>query len=410
MTSKAAKKDSKRDDAAATASAAAVNMAAMTNLLEEHRAALSAEFKSAITSFETKLDHIQTAVTDHGHRLTSLEDNANQLSDKMEALEIKCAAMEERYNKLKFKDLFKDGHFVSFSQLSEGYHIPKTHFFRYLQVRDYVRSALTHFPDEPSANPIDTFLSLDPLCQGALSTLYRKTSLLKYTPLDKIKTAWVHDLGQTIPTNLWDSILASIHKSSMCIRHCLIQFKIVHRAHMSKVKLSSIYPDITPTCDKCKNSDATLIHMYWLCPQLQTFWKDVFGLLSNILRKNFDPDPLIALLGVTDRDDSHLTATERRMVTFALLLARRTALLKWKGAAPPTLSQWLRDLMSCLKLEMLRFSVSILYPNNVMQYIVAVNTCCKYVHFIFNIQYSTLHICQHYYSISYCTSHIHIHV
>ncbi|KAI9548050.1 hypothetical protein NQZ68_013069 [Dissostichus eleginoides] len=99
MASKASKKE-KRDEAPATAVA---SMPSLVKLLEEHRDALSKEFKSAITSLEAKLDFVQETVTDHGSRLTSLEANANQLSDKMEELEAKCAAMEGSYNKLKAK-------------------------------------------------------------------------------------------------------------------------------------------------------------------------------------------------------------------------------------------------------------------------------------------------------------------
>ncbi|KAI4830939.1 hypothetical protein KUCAC02_002540 [Chaenocephalus aceratus] len=99
MASKTSKKE-KRDEAAATA---VVSMPFLVKLLEDHRDALSKEFKSAMTSLEAKLDFVQETVTDHGNGLTSLEANANQLSDKMEELEAKCAAMEGSYNKLKAK-------------------------------------------------------------------------------------------------------------------------------------------------------------------------------------------------------------------------------------------------------------------------------------------------------------------
>ncbi|KAJ8361771.1 hypothetical protein AAFF_G00422220 [Aldrovandia affinis] len=104
MASKSAKKDKKREDDVTPATSDA-NMAALTKLLEEHKEALSMEFKSAITPLEAKLDYVQATVTDHGHRLTSLEANANQLSDQMVAMEAKCAAMEECYNKLKAKTI-----------------------------------------------------------------------------------------------------------------------------------------------------------------------------------------------------------------------------------------------------------------------------------------------------------------
>lgn len=81
------------------------NMAAIAKLLEEHKAALSAEFKSAITPLEAKLDFVQTKVADHGNRISSLEANANEVSDKLEVLEAKCAAIEANYNKLKAKTI-----------------------------------------------------------------------------------------------------------------------------------------------------------------------------------------------------------------------------------------------------------------------------------------------------------------
>ena len=158
---------------------------------------------------------------------------------------------------------------------------------------------------------------------------------------------------------LWnfDEIMSSIHKSSLCARHCLIQFKVVHRAHLSKTKLSTMYPNITPTCDKCSTNDATLIHSYWLCPRLQYFWREVFETVSKILKHNLDPDPLTALFGIAD-EHLPLTHAQRRLLAFSTLMARRAILLKWKEAAPPTLTQWLRDIMVCLNLEKLRSSIN----------------------------------------------------
>ncbi|KAI4804302.1 hypothetical protein KUCAC02_025933 [Chaenocephalus aceratus] len=61
MASKTSKKE-KRDEAAATAVA---SMPFLVKLLEDHRDALSKEFKSAMTSLEAKLDFVQETVTDH---------------------------------------------------------------------------------------------------------------------------------------------------------------------------------------------------------------------------------------------------------------------------------------------------------------------------------------------------------
>ena len=100
MASKSARKEGKKGDDLAGA-----NMAALTKLLEEHGTALSAEFKSAVTSLETKLDCVQATISDHGHRLTSLEANSNIVSDKLEGIEVKLAVLENSYDKLKAKTI-----------------------------------------------------------------------------------------------------------------------------------------------------------------------------------------------------------------------------------------------------------------------------------------------------------------
>ncbi len=59
-------------------------MAALTKLLKEHRAALSVEFKSAVTSLEVKTGHCSDV-------------DAGKLSNKMVA-KASYAAMEDSFN------------------------------------------------------------------------------------------------------------------------------------------------------------------------------------------------------------------------------------------------------------------------------------------------------------------------
>lgn len=110
-----------------------------------------------------------------------------------------------------------------------------------------------------------------------------KASNVKCPPLARIKTAWEHNLGHTLSPDQWDSILTSIHKSSLCSRHRLVQY----HPH-----LQQMMPPLS-TCTGCaltyKNSGET---------------------------------------------------SKRAPQAFASLL------LKWKDAAPPTLTQLLQDIMS----------------------------------------------------------------
>lgn len=77
-----------------------INMAAITSLLEEHRAALSTEFKTTVSTLDVKLDRIQAIVTEHASKISSLEAHANSQEERSRALETTCAMLTESNAKL----------------------------------------------------------------------------------------------------------------------------------------------------------------------------------------------------------------------------------------------------------------------------------------------------------------------
>lgn len=170
-----------------------------------------------------------------------------------------------------FRDLFTDISFVSFEQLTEKFSLPKSHFFRYLQIRHFLRCQLPNFPQTPDVNIVDALLSLQPSHKGLISIIYNKLLGIRQAPLNNIKVAWEQDLNLTLSDDMWDTIFKLVNSTSLCARHCLLQFKVVHRTHISKSKLSHYYPDVDPYCDKCKREEASLIHMFWTCPSLEKY-------------------------------------------------------------------------------------------------------------------------------------------
>ena len=66
------------------------------------------------------------------------------------------SALDEAYSTGKWLgicivgNLYIEGTFASFQQLQERFNLPGNQFFRYLQIRDYVR---THFPNFEKASP-----------------------------------------------------------------------------------------------------------------------------------------------------------------------------------------------------------------------------------------------------------------
>lgn len=169
------------------------------------------------------------------------------------------------------------------------------------------------------------------------------------TPLNSLKNKWEADLDELISEEVWHKIIQGIFTSSICLRHAVIQFKIVHRLHWSKVRLSKIKANIDSTCDRCREAPATLLHMFWIRPRLYMFWTNIYETLSGLFGEVVEPSPFIALFGVAPENTS-FTKSKIKILAFCCLLARRLILIKWKDPFPPTFSRWIREVMYHLKL------------------------------------------------------------
>lgn len=253
-------------------------------------------------------------------------------------------------------DLYVDGVFASFEQLVQNYDIPRLHFYKYLQLRNFVASNTDVYPSCPPTSLLDAVLNCKSDRKQTISIIYELLNTHDLIPLDLLKNKWETDLDESISDDTWHKVIQRIFSSSICLRHAVVQFKIVHRLHWSKVRLSKINPDMDPTCDRCRQDPATLLHMFWTCPKLYTFWKTIFETFTKIFGKAVEPSPLIALFGVTP-EDTPLRWWETSMLTFCTFLARRLILFQWKDPIPPTYSRWIREIMYHLKLEKIRYTV-----------------------------------------------------
>ena len=176
--------------------------------------------------------------------------------------------------------------------------------------------------------------------RGKLDKVYKYMVSINVPSLDFIKQRWEEELGFDIVDDIWDAAFDCIYSSSICARHSLIQFKVLHRLHYWKAASAGIYPDADPLCNRCKTVPATLYHMFWGCPEL-----------------TISPCPLTAIFGVVPENISAVTH-QHKALAFSSLLAQRLILLNWKNAAPPTHTHLIRSIMSNLKLEKIRYTLN----------------------------------------------------
>uniref|UniRef100_A0A0S7EX59 LIN1 n=1 Tax=Poeciliopsis prolifica TaxID=188132 RepID=A0A0S7EX59_9TELE len=250
-------------------------------------------------------------------------------------------------------NLYINGTFASFAQLCSEYNLPPSSFFRYLQVRDYVRKNVLDFGTLAKHETLEEINRFDPANRGAVSYFYKIFNNVR-VDTTKIKKAWEDELGQQLSDELWEEGLKSVQDCSVNARHNLIQFKTLHRLHYSREKLSTFFTSVSPVCSRCRAAIGNLTHSFWLCVQLHSFWKNIFHFFSTAFGKKWDPEPLIAIIGVSSALRP-ATKQEKTAVLFGTVIAKRLILRFWKKDSVPTFDLWLGELANTLHLERLRY-------------------------------------------------------
>lgn len=230
-------------------------------------------------------------------------------------------------------ELYINGIFASFAQLQSKYNIPGSSFFRYLQIRNYVRKYLQNF-ETFSGSCLDRCLRPMSCSEKSISYIYDTLQSISPVISTSIKTKWEEEMGTVIPDPLWEKSLEHTHRCSNNARHCLIHFKILHRLHYSKERLHKIYPEISPLCDRCLVAEDTLLHSFVLCPKVKIFWFNIFSLISRILKIQLEPNPHIIILGISD-DIKRLNNYQQCFLSYSLITAKKLLLMHWKNKHPP---------------------------------------------------------------------------
>lgn len=195
---------------------------------------------------------------------------------------------------------------------------------------------------------------IDPNQRAIISHIFRALDSITSVFPQQTKNLWEQDLGLTLEEDQWANILRLVHDSSICARHGLIQCKLIHRTYYTNHRLSKFYPNVADSCNRCNQSPADLMHMFWSCPKLRTFWSEIFATLHSAYDTGSEPHPLPALFGILQ--SKPFSSEAQHCMAFCSLLARRLILLKWKCTEPPTFSRWIKEVLFALKLEKIRFS------------------------------------------------------
>lgn len=199
----------------------------------------------------------------------------------------------------KVQDMYnKDEIFMSFAVISKKYDIPKTHFFKYLQLRSFISSSQNHSLDIPNISSLEAAILGHCYDKGSISSLYRLfVSGSNESSESKLKL-WKEDMEDEISLEDWNEACRRAQIQTINSSLKLVQYKWLMRTYITPAILHKFNDNIPDTCIKCNEVRGTLYHCIWECVKVKSFWQDLIEIIDQILLKKLPLDPKIFILGI----------------------------------------------------------------------------------------------------------------
>lgn len=159
---------------------------------------------------------------------------------------------------------------------------------------------------------------------------------------------WERDLAIDLSEEDWENIYTYIHKGSVNVSVQENGFKVLSRWYKTPSRLHKISPTITPNCWRCSERDGSLLHIWWSCPLIQPFWKEVQRIIINITtyQINLTPAQMFLHHSPIPKKDYH------HSLRLHLLNAAKMCIPPlWKSSKPPSIVEWFKRIAKVAEME-----------------------------------------------------------
>lgn len=107
---------------------------------------------------------------------------------------------------------------------------------------------------------------------------------------------WKRDINLTLASADCAHIWQETKSASPNIVALETNYKVLTRWYLVPTRISKFLLHYSPQCFRGCTAPGTHAHIWWKCPTMQTFWTEVFKILSTLFETSLNPDPAVALL------------------------------------------------------------------------------------------------------------------
>lgn len=164
---------------------------------------------------------------------------------------------------------------------------PSTSPWTYTLLSHYICSLDKKFNVSRLLTPFKTLCSKENPQHHLISTMHSLlfadpppfwTSLHSMGPLSFI-------FARRLGTN---TVYLNIHKGSIIVSTHKNGYKIQVWWYRTPTLIHKFCPDIPGTCWRCRSDRGTLLHTWWACPNIQTYWTKVHRIITKVTTYELD--------------------------------------------------------------------------------------------------------------------------
>lgn len=175
---------------------------------------------------------------------------------------------------------------LSFQDLKEKFGLQNQDHFRYLQIRNFMsKKLLKEFsPGRDEILNIFQRAYNNATLQKIISKLYSALQNLKSDHTLDIKERWEAEGGLTVSQEEWDRTCRQQWSVTSSPSWREFSWKNVTRFFGSPAQKTN-YSDQTACWRSCGNTSANHFHIFWGCPSVAPFWREILGVLETVFKR-----------------------------------------------------------------------------------------------------------------------------
>lgn len=236
--------------------------------------------------------------------------------------------------------MFQGQTMKSFTQLQKEFNLPAHDFYKFLQLRDYLQKHQEWENIYKTPSKLEEVLwsfSEDKSKKGVISKIYKA---LQHESDDNnldIKEKWELEANIIISEEEWEETFKEGHKLTNSPTWREFDWKVKMR-YFYTLFITSKYSNTTDLCWRECGAVGDSTHIFWDCPKIQDFWKNIQKEIKQIMGINFPLEPALYILGIIP--DNMTDKNSKYLLRILLLIAKKTITASWLKPQPPSILQW----------------------------------------------------------------------